>query len=87
MASCRYAMHGGCPLKKVLHCFKTVQGGTWRLELHTSSQKATDGTVRFQHQLPDAALSEVASAAASAASLGGRPLSFCDGQVGMRQFA
>ncbi len=66
---CRYAKHGGCPLGKALYFFKTVQGGTSRLERHTSSHKSTARTVRFQRQLPAAARSKVGSAAALAVSL------------------
>ena len=38
---------GGCPLKKALHSFMTVQGGTSRLERHTAAHKTTNRIVRF----------------------------------------
>ncbi len=45
---CNFAKSGDCALEKALFVFKTVQGGTSRLERHTSRHKNCPGTVQFQ---------------------------------------
>ena len=87
MALFRFAKNGECPASKGLFKFRTVQGGTSRLERHTSSHKNGSSIARFQRQLPASASSGIAAAAALAAALDIRPLSFCDGHAGMRRFA
>ncbi len=80
-------MNGGCLLEKALFQFKTVQSGTSRVELHTNSHNISAGTVRFRRQLPAAARTRVARATALAVCLEMKPLRFCYGYVGMRNFA
>ena len=84
---CRYAHNGSCPLEKGLFSFNTEQGGTTRLERPTKSHENGPNIVQFQRQLPAASRSKVARAAALAVALDTRPLSFCDGHAGMREFA
>ena len=63
---CRYVKNGGCCLERALFSFKTIQGGTSRLERHTASHINGTGTLRFQRQLPTAARKKIAQAAAMA---------------------
>ena len=83
----RYALNGGRPLEKSLYSFKTIQGGTSRLERHIKSRRSGSATLNFQRNLPRAARGKVATAAALAVCLDLRPLSFCDGHTGLRHFA
>ena len=84
---CPYALNAGCPLEKSLHSFKTIQAGTYRFEIHTKSHRSGSATLNFQRNLPVAARSQVAKAAALAVCLDSRPLSFCDGHPGLLHFA
>ena len=78
---------GWLSTKKNLHSFRTVRGGTSRVERHTATHKTSNTILRFQRQLPLAAKSKIAHAAAYAVSLDFRPLSFCDGHDCIRVFA
>ena len=84
---CRYAKNGDCPLDRAIQIFKTVQGGTPRLERHTKSHRNGSTAVCFQRQLPISAKKKVALAAALAVCVDVRPLSFCDGHPEMKDFA
>ncbi len=84
---CRYAKNDGCPLEKALYSLKKEQGGTNGLMRHTASNKAGQGRIRFQRQLPLAARKTVANAAALAVCLDIRPLCFCSSQASLNHFA
>ena len=82
----QHAKSRGCLPEKALLLFKTEQGGTTWLGRHTESHKNGHKKVTFRRQLPVAARSKVARAAALSVALDMRLLSFCDGQPGMHEF-
>ena len=84
---CRYALNGGCTLEKSLYSFKTIQGGTSRLERQTKRHRSGSATLNFQRNLPSASRGNLATtAAALAVCLDFRPLSYCDGHPGLVHF-
>ena len=73
-------------MEEALYQFKTGQGGTTKLELHTKAQQNASNAVRFLTSLPVRAKTWVAHAAPLTVALDIRPLSFCNGHPGMREF-
>ena len=87
MAALQVRQKQRMPAGKSLSCFKSMQGGTSRLERYTASHRNHSVIVRFQRTLPAGAKLEIARPADLAAALDIRPLSFRDGHAGIRYFA
>ena len=85
--SCRYLLNGRCPLEKSLYSFKTIQGGTFRLERHKKTHKSGYATLNSQRNLPGVARGKAARSAAIAVCLDLRNFSFCDRHPDLRHFA
>ena len=85
---CRYVRHGSCQIDKSVFSFRTIQGGTLKLERHTKLHTTRrENSSCFVRALPRAAKTSVDHGAALAVALDLRPLSFCDGHRGMTMFA
>lgn len=84
---CRYVQSGSCASEGELFSFNTLQGGISRLERYTETHGNEPGMMPFHRQLPLAARTKVARAAAIAGALDTLPLSFQNGHDGMGQFA
>ena len=83
---CRYAQNGVYTVEKGLFNFETLQGATTRLLRHTKSHENGPSNSRIRLQLPRAARTQFALAAAYVVAIDNRPSSFCQQQQGMAHF-
>ena len=85
---CHYVLNRGCELEKSVFYFRTVQGGTNKLERHIRQHTQNlSNANRFLRTLPHAAKQAVAQAAALDVALDVQTLPFCDGHLGLSNFS
>lgn len=81
---CKYFNTGSCPLRSALRRFDPSKGGTASLGRHYKAHNSDpNDVIRFPRQLPGQCQLKIAHAAAIAAALDIRPLSFTENQRGM----